>query len=343
MKQIGILVLGLIVLTFWGCNKQPPPENPQDNFVAGQSIFILNEGNFQQGNASITHFDLIEREAGQKVFENANKRPVGDVLQSATMIDGDLYLVVNNSGKIEIVDPANMKSKGIINGFVSPRYIVQVSPDKAYVSDLYANEITIVDLKSNQKTGSIKLKGWTEQMLALNDKIWVTNYTSKFLFVIDAVNDKVLDSVEVGIGGQSLVSDKNGKLWVLSRGDTLVGEAGRLTKIDPDNTAIEQSWTFPFSSSPFRLQINKEKDRLYYLDKSVFSMKIIASQLPASPLISANRRNFYGMAIDQRNNAVYVSDARDFVQNGLSYRYSVQGALLDSLKTGIIPGDFFFY
>jgi YVTN family beta-propeller protein len=344
MSRIGaILFFGLMAISFFSCKRQPPPSNNPGEFKIGQSVFILNEGNFQQGNASVGHYDFKENTIQQKVFQNANQRPVGDVMQSASMIQGNLYLVINNSGKIEIVNPVNMKSKAVINGFVSPRYIVQVSVNKAYVSDLYADEISIVDLKSNQKAGSIKLKGWTEQMLVYKDEVWVTNYTSKFIYVIDTLTDLVQDSIEVGTGGQSIVLDKENKIWVLCRGDVLTGEPGRLSRIEPDSIMIEKIFAFPLASSPFRLQINKTGDWLFYLDESVYSLNISDNQLPVSAMIQSNGRNFYALQANAGNNELYVSDATDFVQNGMAYRFTNQGNVIDSFKTGIIPGDFLFY
>jgi len=48
------------------------------------------------------------------------------------IINGKAYLVVNNSSKIEIINPKTFKSIGTITGLRSPRYIIKQAPIKLY-------------------------------------------------------------------------------------------------------------------------------------------------------------------------------------------------------------------
>ena len=52
-------------------------------------------------------------------------------------------VVVNNSGKVEVVDSSDLLSKSTITGFQSPREINQINTDFAYVTDLYSNSIQL--------------------------------------------------------------------------------------------------------------------------------------------------------------------------------------------------------
>lgn len=83
------------------------------------------------------------------VFKQANNKVLGDVLQSMSIINDKLYLVVNNSGKVEVLDKRNFISISTIAGLRSPRYIEAVSSNKAYISDLYDKAITVIDLSNN--------------------------------------------------------------------------------------------------------------------------------------------------------------------------------------------------
>lgn len=94
--------------------------------------------------------------------------------------------------------------------------------------------------------------------------------------------------------------------------------------------------------SPSSLKIDFSGENLFYLNNGVFVSNIYSNELPAQPLIFEENRLFYGLGIDPVLNEIYVSDAIDYIQNGIIYRYSSQGNLLDSVKSGIIPQYFQF-
>ena len=72
------------------------------------------------------------------IFREVNHRPLGDVAQSITKINGKYFVTLDNSKKIEVIDPETFGSVGTIlytqAGF--PRQIVAISPTEAIVSDL---------------------------------------------------------------------------------------------------------------------------------------------------------------------------------------------------------------
>jgi hypothetical protein len=71
-------------------------------------------------------------------------------------------------------------------------------------------------------------------------------------------------------------------------------------------------------------------------------MPVTSAALPDQPLIASNGRLFYGLAIHPNTGNIYVGDAKDYVQNGTAYQYSVNGTLIRQYITGRIPGSFCF-
>ena len=67
-------------------------------------MLVLNEGNFQFSNASLTFYDPIADTVCNNLFYKVNDAPLGDVGESMTLVDGKLYIVVNNSNLIYKVD-----------------------------------------------------------------------------------------------------------------------------------------------------------------------------------------------------------------------------------------------
>ena len=48
------------------------------------------------------------------------------------------------------------------------------------------------------------------------------------------------------------------------------------------------------------------------------------------------------MAVDPKTGDIYVTDAKNYVMNGMVYRYSNDGVLLNSFEAGIIPSAMLF-
>jgi hypothetical protein len=338
-KTTIILLSGLIGLS--SCVSDKPdvvPEAPVSANV-GTGVFILNEGNYTWGNASVSYYRFADGEITVDAFEAANKRPLGDVCQSMEIYNGKGYVVVNNSGKVEVIDPKDFKSVAIINGLTSPRYFAAVSSSKAYVTDLQSSSISVVDLNSNSKIKDIPCTGATEELVIANNKAFVTNSERNYVYVVNPINDLLEDSILVGEYPSSIRQDKNGKLW----GGGKMGVLPTLHRINPVTESVEQTFTFSGSKIPWKLDINGTKDTLYFLQNGVYQMPIVNTTLPANPLIAENNSIFYGLGIDPNSSIIYVSDAIDYVQKGKVFRYRSDGILIGSFNADISPGDFCFY
>jgi len=200
MRKIKlIIILGAALLFILSsCKKDPPPDNNDINISNSHGVFVINEGNFQWSNASVTYFNFTSEDYAADIFKDINNRPLGDVAQSVYAINGTAYIVVNNSGKIEMVNLNDFSSKGVISGFVSPRYFLPVSTTKAYVTDLYSNSISVVDLSTNIIMETIPCQGSTEEMTLLNDTVIITNTRSDKIYLISTITDEVTDSIQVG-------------------------------------------------------------------------------------------------------------------------------------------------
>lgn len=336
--------IALLVL-FASCIKDKPndPIQPQMTLSGGNKVYITNEGNYGSNNASVSLYDLGNGSVVSDLYKLQNNNAVlGDVCQSITKINNSYYIVVNNSGKIVIVSIDDFKIQTIITGFNSPRYILQVTPNKAYVSDLYANAVSIIDVNSNTKTGNIPCAGWTEQMVLLYNKAFVTNMKSNYMYVINTTNDQITDSILVGPNAGSLVIDKNSKLWVLSGGNSTISAPAKLSRVNPITLQIETSYTFNNGDSPGNLCINATRDIMYYLNSHVYKMSVSDNNLPSASFISGTGHTFYGLAVNVSDNDLYVSDAIDYIQKSTIMIYSASGQAKTTFKAGINASGFYF-
>lgn len=194
----------------------------------GEGVFVCNEGNFMYGNASLSYYDPASKTVYNQVFYNANNFPLGDVCQSMAIVDGKGFVVVNNSGKVYVIDLNTFKYLGAISGLTSPRYIQVISEDKIYISDLYSPSMAVVDPRTYEITGRVymgttkgpgKVNG-TEQMVRYGKYVYVCSWSyNDKVYKVDTETDKVVDSLSVTRQPNSMVLDKNGQtVGALRRG-----------------------------------------------------------------------------------------------------------------------------
>ena len=335
-----LLVAALPALVLTGCKKDDPNgDGSGSTQYQGHGTFILCEGAFNQSNARIDFLDTDDS-LHTNIFQSVNGAPLGDVLQSMTVIDNRAYIVVNNSGKIEVVDPTDFKSKGTVTGLSSPRFVTSVSAGKAYVSDLFSGHVSILNTSNLTVTGSVNLPGWSEEMLNDNGKIWITNEYSEYTYIVQ--NDAVTDSVHVGYGNSSLRKDNNGKIWVLCYGNyppTMVPSG--LYRVDAASKNVE--WNYTFSDfGATKLRMSPDKSLLYFLYSGAVYRKSTGDNSNPAEFIPAGSHSFYGLGVDPQTGDIWVGDAGDFSSAGTVYVYSASGSLIRSFTTGIAPSDFVF-
>lgn len=314
-------------------------------------LFIVCEGNFQYSNSSLSFYNPSDNTVHNEIFYKANGMKLGDVAQSMTVYDDKAWIVVNNSHVVFAIDPDTYKEIGRITNFTSPRYIHFISPTKAYVTQLWDNRIFIVDPSSFSVTGYITVpdmafaSGSTEQMVQIGKFVYCNcwSYQNKIL-KIDSDKDEVIDYISVGIQPNSIVKDYKERLWTLTdggyEGSAYGYEAPGLYCIDTDTFSISKIFSFEIGATPSELQINGDGSEIYWINQDIWKMNVDAKSLPSDPVIKYRDTKFYGLTVDPISNEIYVADAIDYSQQGMVYRFSSDGDILDNFYVGVTPGAF---
>ena len=215
MKKLSILILFLILIV--SCKKNE--DVPNSLFLSGDGVFVVNEGNFTWGNGSLSYYSYDSAKIYNDLFYSVNGRPLGDVPNSMEIKDDLAYIVVNNSGKIEVIKKSTLESVATISGLISPRYIAFVNSSKAYITSMYSDSLTIIRLDDNSVSGYINLGRSSESIVTAGNNAFVANWVGgSKVMVINIADDQLVDSIEVGIEPESMVIDKNNMLWVLCTG-----------------------------------------------------------------------------------------------------------------------------
>lgn len=342
MKKHIFFISFIIFVIAMACKPDKPISKSLT--LSSNNILIGCEGNFTWGNASASIYFEDKDSVWNDAFFQINNEKLGDVLQSASILNDKVFMVMNNSNRVIVSNSKTLKKEDEISGLQSPRYIIDALNGKYYVSDLYANAISIIDQSTLEKTGSIPCIGWTEEMLCVNDKVYVCNMKSKYLYVVNTSTNSIIDSLDIGYGSGAIVVDKYQKIWITTTGNSTMSILGSLLciNISTSHPSIEKQFNFS-SGSPKNLEINKDGDQLFFVNGDIYKMSTDAGSLVSESFIQADSRNIYSIGIDPLNNDIYIADAKDYVQSGVVYRYDQSGQLKSQFNAGIIPTCFLFF
>jgi hypothetical protein len=301
--------------------------------TSNQLIMVLNEGNFGWGNASVGIYDAQEANYLPNIFENINNRPLGDVLQSAEVIGDEIYLVINNSGYIEVLDYKTFKLKRTLNNLGSPRYMSKIQGlPEAFVSDIYSNSIKRIDLNSGKILVEIPLTGWGEYIGRVNDSTFaICNITSQTLYYINSMDNIVYDSIalEGKLSGFYKTTQGNYILEQRSNKSIVwkVRHNKQLEKIVETDVKIDKFCVNPKTSDIFFLSQN-----------SLF--KSIGNTTTFEKISEIKGSKMYAMQFIESLEQIWISDALDYVRKGKVGMYDLMGQLNDEFQSEFITNGF---
>jgi YVTN family beta-propeller protein len=346
MKSSHFNILLLVVLLLSSCSPDDEPGNYSDNeysYLSTDGVFLVNEGNFMSGNGSLSFYSFNSDTLYNDLFEEINGRPLGDIPNSLTLIGNMVFIVVNNSGKIEVTERTTLRSTGTVRELNSPRNLIAVDQNRAYITSMWSEKIAIIDLKKFSVSGFIDIRRSSEAITMVGNKVFVSCWASgDEIIVIDPVANKVTDSIKVGKEPESMVVDKNQKLWVLCSGGYSGQYYPELVTINSITNKIERIYQFPSKiNSPSSLCINSTGDTIYYIDSGLKRMSIYADGLPTTYFVPPSGRMFYKMTVDWRTGWIFATNALDFQKKGYLLKINNAGVVTDSAMAGIIPASVF--
>ncbi|MBU0487322.1 MAG: hypothetical protein KKA07_16190, partial [Bacteroidetes bacterium] len=336
----------IIAFLLFSCKKEKPQgpqtNNPDPLPEAGQKIAILlNEGNYNWGNASLSYYSSHEDKITNQVFSSRNGRPLGDIAQSAYLKGDTAFIAVNNSGKIEAIKASDASSLFTITGFRSPRQIFCLG-NTMWVSDLYSDSLYIVDIATQQITNKVYTGGWTESFVFAENKLFVTRVGKPLLassernpavLVLDIATNIIINSIAVAQEPLSAVLASDGFVYVLCSGGYDHYQLPELIVINPSSNTIVRTLQWASATDyPQHLAKSPTGDTLFFLNNGVFAFPISNNVIPTSPIIDASGANFYNLAIDPQTADIYVTDASDYVSDGNLKIYSSAGVLKSTVQ-----------
>ncbi len=329
-QVIGLFGI-LLTLGISSCTKNYDDYGPKGDtgyveIPEATSVIVINEGNFMFGNGSISLVDLESESSAQEVFKNVNGFPLGDVPQSMLISDSLGYIVVNNSGKMEVVTMPDFTSISTITGFTSPRQmeIVSTQPQVAWVTDLYANKIWEVNLETQQITGAIPSTGWNENIEKWKSLVLVLNKKDSVINMFDIPTKSQIKSYQLPSGIVDFRFTSFSELMVLAKNG--------LYRIDLLVDATYLEYEFQTERNPLKMAYDSINQATYFLDGDLFRYQ----DGRLNKMLTVQKgSNFYGLEVN--NQKVYITDTKDYVQPGELKQFSYNFQDSNVYSMGVNP------
>ncbi len=345
---IKILVLLLILLS---CKPEDPSE---DHAELKNGLLVLNEGLFQQNNSSLS---MINFETGthSMFFLQTNGQNLGDVGNDMKRHGGKIYIVMNNSNVVHVLDAENghlIQSIPFMDGTVgrSPRSIA-FDGAKAYVCS-FDGSVARIDT-SSLNIEAVTLVGRNpEALCVVGSKIYVSNsggldfpnYDST-VSVIDLTSFSEIKKINVGINPGKILADAQGDVYVIRRGD-YGAVSPRLLKIDTNLDSV----VYTLAGIDV-LNMEYDNDQLFYSYQNpgggtpvIGVYNTLSESVENSNWTDLSGMNtLYGMKIDPDRQKMYLMEAHNYSSTGDILVYDLNGNYETRFGVGYLPSNIVIY
>ena len=335
--------------------------------VAG--FYLLNEGNMGSNKSTLDYYDYATATYRRNIYAEANPdvpKELGDVGNDLKIYGNRLYAVINCSNKVEVLDARTCKRIGQVN-IPNCRYIT-FDGKYAYVTS-YAGPV-LLDASHAQigyvarfdtaamQIDSTCLVGYQPDELAVaNGKLYVANsggymvpdYDST-VSVIDLKTFKQTKRITVAKNLWRVRTDRQGQLWVSSRGD-YYGTPAKLYCIDPATDQVTDSISIAVSAMDIAgdslYACATAWDYINYEDVVTYSIintrthEVVSTRFITDGTETQIQKP-YGIKVHPLTHDIYVTDAKNYVNPGMLHCYGSDGILKWSVRTGDIPAEITF-
>ncbi|MFD0794050.1 YncE family protein [Mucilaginibacter litoreus] len=348
LKLRSFITAAALTVAFTSCHKDRVEPNPVNPVAERAGVYILNEGSFNQNNSTLTYYDYTTKVAIDDIFSKVNSRGLGDTGNDAQIYGSKMYITVNVSSTLEVLNAKTARSIKQIkmddNGTDrQPRYVV-FNKNKAFISS-YDGTIAVLDTASLTIEKYIKVGRNPEQMVIANGKLYVANSggldldtPDKTVSVIDLNTLTETKKIEVPANPTTISADGFGDVYVVSYGN--YSASPKLTIIDNKTDVVKNTKDIDLG---YGSEFLVSGDVAYYYSdaKKIKVYDVKTETVKTKSFISGNVTLAipYSLAIDNNTGELFVGDAVSYTgSSGLLYAFDKTGKMEYSVKTGINPG-----
>ena len=333
MKQ-SILILQSSMFLWTGCVIYE-----EEHDTTGEATtFVLCEGNFGSSNAALWSFSRDDATTATQILGGTS---LGDVGQSLTVYRNQLYVIINNSHKIEIftVDDEISHEGTISFNSASPRYLV-IDGTTGYVSCWNLSAILILDLPNLAVIDTISVSGMPEFMILDETSLYASipsnsDWSSASSVVEFSTSSKEIIQIYETVSGPSDMELIGSHLFVAStyygaNGSTYTG----LSKIDLSAGTVTTNTDGP--NSIVKGDLVRAGETLYRATSTGLAPVNVDLSLDLDNIVG-EQTNVYSAAAD--GEYLYFGTT-DYVAPDTVYVTTHSGEAVNQFIVGAMPGDF---
>lgn len=381
-QNFGKVVLAIALVAAAGCRKEDtlrflPGENgePSDYEVVDAAVdaaaepsgfYLVNQGNMGSNKARLDFLNFHNGFYIRDVFTEYNPEVVkglGDTGNDVQVYKGKVFVVVNGSHKVEIMDAYSMKRMAQVD--VPNCRFIAFDGNHAYVTSYVAKDkealrtqkgaLYRIDLDTYKVTGQVTVGYQPEQLVIRDGKAYVANSggyvagNDNTVSVVDLKSMKVEYNIEVAVNLQLMLVDAEGTIWVSSIGNysDISSTLNYLVK-KGDKYELGGTVNVPVSSMALA------GDKIYvigstYTPTLTTTYNIVNAKtrkLESGSFITDGTESdittAYAVTVNPGNGDIYVTDAKDYVSSGTLHCYTGSGKRKWSVRTGDIPARIAF-
>lgn len=327
-----------------------------------KKVLIGIEGVSPNGVSTLAEYDIPTQTLENNVFQKANINAMGAQLNDI-MIDeesGLITLVLPGSDRVSFCDRNTLKLTGSINNLFQIQKVAKVRADKYYLTSWENDGIISFNPLTRRLRREIDTLGEGPTAILVHDTLAFVANNGGFLVdstisILNPFEDTLVTELLVGYKPNSMVVDKNNRLWVLcsgvrDQGNPSGSSAGSLFRYNLDtlrmaldsNLTIVPDTVMYFVDNqlkPRNLSYDEASDALYYIGDDptgkIYMTPAFAKTINETPLIDGN---FYGLSINSEEGQLYAMQTPNDIDNNGDFQvYDLAGSLVTSIRVGVKP------
>jgi YVTN family beta-propeller protein len=344
MRLIKLLLIFFILV---GCKKKEVESNDVPISMLKTGFLVLNEGLFNLNNATISFVNLSNNTISDDIFSQKNGRKLGDTGNDMQRYGAKVYVLVNVSSTIEVLNAHTGQSlKQIVmqeNGKAKQPRNLAFYGGKVFVS-CFDGYVDVIDTASLTVEKRIKVGSNPEDMVVVNQRLYVSNSgglipsLDSTLSIIDCQNLVELEKIVVGKNPGKIVSQNDSVLYVHVRGNYSTIPSV-LKKV---NVGISKNQeTIPIKISGIE---KMENQLLIYTSESVSLYDMKTNATINSDFIPLNDiTTFYRIQYIEALKQLFLFDANTYTNSGYIHRFSNTGQYIQKYHVGLNPNSLIYY